>query len=278
MKRLRGCDDCEDCEEFFEEHHEDDRVDPADDGGYKDEKEEIESIDHVPDADTDADGPAVEQIPAYDWGQVFAAFMTTQAFARVTRHILPCMSSVLPPIKDILRAFEVTPFESVKVVILGQDPYHGVGQATGLAFSVRPGVRTPPSLQNILLELVSDTGISKTPPTDLEGWARQGVLLLNTTLTVLRGKPRCHSGIGWSELALLVIRNLSARRRNLVFMLWGNDARRYAVHVDGEKHLVIESVHPSPYSARHGFFGSKPFSRCNAYLRKNGIEEIDWSL
>jgi len=186
--------------------------------------------------------------------------------------------AVYPHPKNIFKAFELTPFDRVRVVILGQDPYHGAHQAHGLSFSVTEGVRNPPSLQNIFKELASDT--SKQPKDesgDLSRWAAQGVLLLNATLTVRAGAAGSHQGHGWEEFTDAVIQKLSDDREHLVFILWGNYARSKGAHIDRTKHLVIESAHPSPFSAYNGFFGSKPFSKTNAYLVEHGETPIDWS-
>ena len=183
---------------------------------------------------------------------------------------------VFPPPKNIFRAFELTPFDKVEVVILGQDPYHGPGQANGLCFAVGEGQRLPPSLQNIFKELESDIGPVKNKTGDLERWAKQGVLLLNATLTVRARTAGSHQGKGWEEFTDAVIRELSDERENLVFILWGNYAKSKGAHIDRSKHLVIESAHPSPFSAHSGFFGSRPFSKTNAYLVKQGKQAIDW--
>lgn len=184
--------------------------------------------------------------------------------------------SVYPAPKDIFRAFALCPFEDVKVVILGQDPYHGKGQAIGLSFAVHESVPLPPSLRNIYTEIRSDLGIEPLPSGDLSRWATQGVLLLNATLTVEAGKAGSHQGRGWEAFTDAAIAALSEKREHLVFILWGNYARAKGAHIDRTKHLVIESPHPSPFSAHNGFFGSRPFSTTNEYLRANGEKEIDW--
>jgi len=184
---------------------------------------------------------------------------------------------VFPPPKNIFRAFELTPFDKVEVVILGQDPYHGSKQANGLCFAVGEGVALPPSLQNIFKELESDVGQSIVHRSgDLERWATQGVLLLNATLTVRAHKAGSHQGKGWEQFTDAVIRELSEEREHLVFILWGNYAKQKGAHIDRSKHLVIQSAHPSPFSAASGFFGSKPFSKTNAYLVMQGKKPIDW--
>lgn len=186
--------------------------------------------------------------------------------------------TVYPHPKNIFAAFDQTSFDQVKVVILGQDPYHGASQAHGLSFSVVEGVRNPPSLQNIFKELESDLGVEVTNNSgDLSRWAKQGVLLLNSTLTVRAGIPGSHQGKGWEQFTDAVIQALSSKREHLVFILWGNYAKAKGAHIDRSKHLVIESPHPSPFSAHTGFFGSRPFSRTNEYLRRNELDEVDWT-
>ncbi len=184
---------------------------------------------------------------------------------------------IYPPPKNIFRAFELTPFDKVEVVILGQDPYHGPNQANGLCFAVNEGVPLPPSLQNIFKEIESDLGQKLIHRTgDLERWAKQGVLLLNATLTVKARTAGSHQGKGWEEFTDAVIRTLSDRKENLVFILWGNYAKSKGAHIDRFKHCVIESAHPSPFSASNGFFGSKPFSKTNHYLITQDKKPIDW--
>lgn len=185
--------------------------------------------------------------------------------------------TVYPHPKNIFNAFELTPFNEVRVVILGQDPYHGQGQAHGLSFSVVEGVRNPPSLQNIYKELESDLGKPVDTSTgDLTRWAKQGVLLLNATLTVRANTPGSHQGKGWEQFTDAAIKALSDKRERLVFILWGNYAKAKGAHIDRAKHLVIESPHPSPFSAHSGFFGSKPFSKTNEYLEEHGSAVIQW--
>ena len=187
---------------------------------------------------------------------------------------------IYPAPKNIFRAFELCPFDKVKVVILGQDPYHGPRQANGLCFSVSEGVSLPPSLQNIFKELSVDCSLPfealAKKGGSLEHWAKQGVLLLNATLTVQAHKAGSHQGKGWEEFTDAVIRNLSEEREHLVFILWGNYAKAKGAHIDRSKHLVIESAHPSPFSAGNGFFGSKPFSKTNEYLLAHNKKPIDW--
>ena len=183
--------------------------------------------------------------------------------------------TIYPPKQQVFSAF-TTDLNDVKVVIIGQDPYHGPGQANGLAFSVHPGIRIPPSLQNIFKEIHDDVG-SPIPNTgDLTRWAKQGVLLLNNTLTVEAHHAGSHRGLGWEIFTEHIIRYLNDQRPHLVFILWGRDARSKKTMIDKSKHCIIESAHPSPLSAHNGFFGSRPFSRCNQQLRDWGLTEIKW--
>ena len=183
---------------------------------------------------------------------------------------------IYPPGGQIFRAFDLTPFEQVKVVILGQDPYHGPEQAHGLSFSVGPGVAPPPSLQNIYKELAGDLGIAHPGHGNLESWARQGVLLLNSCLTVEDGRAGSHQGKGWERFTDAVIAALNQEHKGLAFILWGRKAQDKGASIDRDRHLVITSVHPSPLSAHNGFFGSRPFSRTNDYLAAQGKSPIDW--
>jgi uracil-DNA glycosylase len=186
--------------------------------------------------------------------------------------------TVYPPSGEEFAALEATPYQDVKVFILGQDPYHGPNQAHGMAFSVRPGVTPPPSLQNIFTELKNELGI--TPPRDgyLMPWARQGVLLLNAVLTVRRGEPNSHKGQGWETFTDAVIRAVSAKDDQVIFVLWGAYAQKKIKLIDAEKHGILKSAHPSPLSAHNGFWGSKPFGTVNKLLREAGKNEIDWDL
>ena len=185
---------------------------------------------------------------------------------------------VYPPKEDIFSALNLTPFSKVKAVIIGQDPYHGPNQAHGLSFSVKDGVRIPPSLVNIFKELHSDLNITAPKDGNLNAWAKQGVLLLNNQLTVLEGLPMSHKDIGWNEFTDRVIELISERRENIVFILWGSPAQKKGKAVDTKKHFVLKSVHPSPLSSYRGFFGSKPFSQANDFLKSKDIKPIDWSL
>lgn len=186
--------------------------------------------------------------------------------------------NVLPPKQCMFKALELTPLESIKVVILGQDPYHGKGEANGLAFSVNKGIRIPPSLKNIYKELNSDLGIEIPSHGDLTQWAQEGVLLLNSILTVQEDKPASHRDIGWQQYTDLLISQISKEKEHVVFILWGKYAQSKIPLIDQSKHLIISSSHPSPFSANKGFLGSKPFSRCNNWLKQNNISQIDWRI
>ncbi|WP_226664882.1 uracil-DNA glycosylase [Microbulbifer aggregans] len=186
--------------------------------------------------------------------------------------------NIFPPGGQIFNAFNSTPFDQVKVVILGQDPYHGAGQAHGLCFSVMPGVRIPPSLQNIYKELASDLGI--TPPTHgcLQPWAEQGVLLLNATLTVEESRAGAHQGRGWEQFTDAAVHALAEQRDGLVFILWGSYAQKKGSFIDRNRHLVLRAPHPSPLSAHRGFFGTRPFSQANQWLEQHGEAPVNWAL
>ncbi|OFY57459.1 MAG: uracil-DNA glycosylase [Bacteroidetes bacterium RBG_19FT_COMBO_42_10] len=186
------------------------------------------------------------------------------------------MRTIFPPGSLIFNAFNLCPFDKIKAVIIGQDPYHGPGQAHGLCFSVREGMEFPPSLINIFKEIESDLGFKPLPTGNLERWAAQGVLLLNATLTVRAHQAGSHQKKGWEEFTDSVIRIINTEKINTVFFLWGAYAQRKGETIDRSRHLVLESVHPSPLSAARGFFGNKQFSRCNDYLISKGIEPIDW--
>jgi uracil-DNA glycosylase len=185
---------------------------------------------------------------------------------------------IFPRGPEYFRALDLTPLPNVKVVILGQDPYHGEGQAHGLCFSVRPGVRVPPSLVNIYKEMQTDLGIPPAKHGFLEHWARQGVLLLNSVLTVEQAQAASHQGKGWEKFTDAVIRAVNDQCSHVVFMLWGAYAQKKAAFVDQRRHLVLKAPHPSPLSAHNGFFGSRHFSQANAYLISNGRDPVDWQL
>lgn len=184
--------------------------------------------------------------------------------------------TVYPPGPNIFRAFDLCPFDKVKVVIVGQDPYHGVRQANGLSFSVNDGIPLPPSLKNIYTEIRNDLGITPSMSGDLTRWAEQGVLMLNSVLTVMAGNPASHAGRGWETFTDAVIQSLNDKREHIVYMLWGKYAQTKGLVIDNEKNLVLTSAHPSPYSVTK-FYGNHHFSRCNEYLRKHNLEPIDWS-
>ena len=200
-------------------------------------------------------------------------------FLEIKRNLIHALSKnkVYPPANLIFNAFNLTPFDKVKVVILGQDPYHGPNQAMGLSFSVPKGIKIPPSLINIFKEFQDDLGIKEPNSGDLTNWAKQGVLLLNASLSVTANQPNSHSNFGWQIFSDAVIRILSEQKSNLVFMLWGNYAKSKANLIDCEKHLVLQAAHPSPL-ARGAFFGCKHFSKCNDYLKFNQISPINWDL
>jgi len=185
---------------------------------------------------------------------------------------------IFPAGSEWFRALDLTPLDKVRVVILGQDPYHGPGQAHGLCFSVKPGARTPPSLVNIYKEMESDLGIAPARHGFLEHWAKQGVLLLNAVLTVEMGRAASHQGRGWEDFTDAVIRLVNAKEEPVVFMLWGSHAQKKAAFVDQRKHLVLKCPHPSPLSAHNGFFGCRHFSKANAFLQSRGLPPIDWAL
>ena len=183
--------------------------------------------------------------------------------------------TIFPPANKVFYAFRETSYKDTKVVILGQDPYHGEGEANGLCFSVNEGIKMPPSLNNIYKELYNDLMIKRTR-TDLSDWARNGVLLLNSVLTVEKDKPASHKFVGWEEFTDSVIKKLNEKEEPVVFILWGNFAKSKMKYITNPKHLIISSSHPSPFSVHYGFFGSKPFSKTNEFLRKNGLKEIEW--
>lgn len=185
---------------------------------------------------------------------------------------------IFPPKNRILRALELTDYDNVKVVILGQDPYHGIGEANGLSFSVSLGIKLPPSLKNIYKELNNDLNIPIASVGTLECWAKEGVLLLNSVLTVEKDKPASHKNIGWEIFTDAIIKKINEKQTPVVFILWGNFARSKKKYITNPKHYIIESPHPSPFSANNGFFGSKPFSKTNEFLKKNNLKEINWTV
>ena len=212
------------------------------------------------------------------WKEALTAEWDKPYFVQLTDFVRAAYGAgtVYPPAKDIFAAFDSCPFDKVKVVILGQDPYHEPGQANGMCFSVADGVRQPPSLVNIFKEIKDDLGVEPYASGDLSRWARQGVLLLNATLTVEAHRAGSHQGRGWEVFTDAAIERLSRERSGLVFMLWGSYAIRKGEHIDRTRHLVLTSPHPSPLSAYRGFFGNHHFSLANAYLAKQGLSTIDW--
>lgn len=217
---------------------------------------------------------------ATDWNPVLGAELAQPYFAEL-RHFVDAERrhhQVFPPAEDVFAALHLTPYAEVKVLILGQDPYHGPGQAHGLCFSVRPGVVIPPSLANIHAELEADLGLPRPDHGGLDAWARQGVLLLNATLTVRAHRAASHQGKGWETFTDAVIRAVDAKGERVVFILWGSSARRKRALVDTSRHAVIESPHPSPLSAHRGFLGSRPFSRANEALVAVDQEPVDWRI
>ena len=215
------------------------------------------------------------------WKEVLSAEFKKPYFKQVVEHIKTEKEqgkTIYPAGSHIFHAFDATPFDAVKVVILGQDPYHGPNQAHGLSFSVQKGVPPPPSLVNIFKELHDDVGIPIPNHGYLEKWAQQGVLLLNASLTVRAHEPMSHSKIGWHHFTDAAIAKVSEEKKHVVFMLWGRYAQQKEALIDTSKHLVLKSAHPSPLSAKTGFFGNRHFSKANAYLVKHGIDPIDWAL
>ena len=215
-----------------------------------------------------------------EWDDILATEFQ-QEYYRKIRYFLKkeyAEQTIYPPMNDIFNALRYTSYSDVKAVLLGQDPYHGPGQAHGLCFSVQPGVQPPPSLQNIFKELQSDLGINPPQNGTLTKWARQGVLLLNTVLTVRQGCANSHKNLGWTTFTDHVIERLNERERPIVFLLWGGNARSKKNLITAPQHLVLECPHPSPLSAYNGFFGCRHFSKCNTFLELNGIAPIDWDL
>lgn len=209
-----------------------------------------------------------------DWYR-YLTFFKSSTFVKIKQTIENDPNNIFPPKHLILKSFNECPLGNLKVIIIGQDPYHGQGEANGLCFSVNECVKTPPSLRNIFLELKSDIGVERRS-TDLLDWARQGVLLLNRTLTVYRKQANSHKDIGWHYLTNEVIKIINEHKQNCVFILWGRNAQELIQYIDKSKHHIIKSAHPSPFSANNGFFGSKPFSQCNDILIKTNQESIKW--
>lgn len=211
------------------------------------------------------------------WTEILAPIKNTEYFTTLWEKVKEEYQTTkcFPPKNQIFRAIELTPFEEVKVVIIGQDPYHNDNQANGLCFSVSDKVTAPPSLKNIFKELEDDLGIKKTS-NELEMWAKQGVLLLNATLTVRAHEANSHKDLGWEKFTDFIIKEISDKKENVVFVLWGAFAQKKAGLIDASKHFVIQSAHPSPFSVHKGFFGSRPFSKINQFLQEKGKEPINW--
>lgn len=215
-----------------------------------------------------------------DWDEVLSSVWNSPGFKKIMSIIDKKYSETtcFPEYNDIFNALKLTPYSKVKVVILGQDPYHGTGEAHGLSFSVKDDIKKPPSLKNIFKELHDDLGYPEPKSGNLEKWAKEGVLLLNSVLTVEKDKAASHKDLGWEILTDHIIKLLNMKETPIVFILWGNFAKKKKVYITNKKHLIIESPHPSPFSAYTGFFGSKPFSKTNNFLIKNNIEPIDFNL
>lgn len=222
----------------------------------------------------------VDKMIGNDWDQKLKIIWDSPGFKKFYSKIMEEYEKkvIFPPKDYIFNALKLTSYENVKVVIVGQDPYHGEGEAHGLSFSVQKGVKIPPSLQNIYKELYDDLGIPPKDNGDLTGWAKEGVLLLNAVLTVEKDKAASHRNLGWEPLTDYIIKLLNKKETPVVFILWGNFAKEKAKFITNPKHFIITSPHPSPFSAYSGFFGSKPFSKTNNYLTQKKVKPIDWSL
>lgn len=215
-----------------------------------------------------------------DWDIILGSYFKSPIFKELLKKVNKEYQNkiVYPLKKDIFNALKLTPFNNVKVVILGQDPYHGEGEAHGLAFSVKPGIKLPPSLKNIFKELQNDLNIKSPVNGNLTLWGKEGVLLLNTCLTVVKDNPNSHQNIGWDKLTNLIIEKLNDKESPVVFILWGNFAKSKKELITNPKHLILESSHPSPLSVNRNFFGSKPFSKTNEFLIKNNLKPINWQI
>jgi len=215
-----------------------------------------------------------------DWDEKLSVIWNSNGFKKFYNIVMDeyNQKTIFPPKDHIFEALKLTSFKNTKVVIVGQDPFHGVGEAHGLSFSVQKGIKIPPSLKNIYKELESDLGIKPKEHGDLSGWAKQGVLLLNAVLTVEKDKAASHRNLGWERLTDYVIKVLNTKESPIVFVLWGNFAKEKSALISNPKHLIITSPHPSPFSANSGFFGSRPFSKANNFLEANKEKTIDWSL
>ena len=215
-----------------------------------------------------------------DWDKVLEEEYHQEYFKKIVNFINKEYKekTIFLPKNRILRALNLTSYEDVKVVIIGQDPYHGTGEANGLCFAVSDGIKLPPSLKNIYKELENDLGITPATVGNLECWAKEGVLLLNAVLTVEKDKPASHKNIGWEIFTDAIIKKLNEKEKPVVFILWGNFAKGKKQYITNKNHYIIESSHPSPFSATYGFFGNKPFSKTNNYLKSKNIKEIDWHV
>lgn len=215
-----------------------------------------------------------------DWDNELKVIWNSPNFNKFYQNVLKLYDKelIFPPKKDIFNALKLTPYKDVKVVIVGQDPYHGEGEAMGLSFSVHKDIKIPPSLKNIYQELYDDLGITPHGDGDLTKWAKEGVLLLNSVLTVKKDSPASHKNLGWELMTDYIIKKVNAKTTPVVFILWGNFAKSKAQYITNPIHLIISSPHPSPFSCRSGFFGSRPFSRTNEFLKKNNLQPIDWRL
>lgn len=215
-----------------------------------------------------------------NWDKVLEEEYQKEYFRKIVLYINKAYKErpIYPPKNHILRALNLTDYNNVKVVILGQDPYHGIGEANGLAFAVNNGIKLPPSLKNIYKELNDDLNIPISTKGDLTCWAKEGVLLLNSILTVEKDKPASHKNLGWETFTDAIIKKINEKDKPVVFILWGNFAKSKKTLITNPQHLIIESSHPSPFSCNYGFFGSRPFSKTNNFLRKNGIQEIDFTI
>lgn len=213
-----------------------------------------------------------------DWDEILKVIESSEGFHKFLKTIdnLYNQKIIYPKKENIFNALKLTPYSDVKVIIVGQDPYHGENEAHGLSFSVQKGIKIPPSLKNIYKELYDDLGIVRGDNGDLSDWAQQGVLLLNAVLTVEKDKAASHRNMGWELLTDYIIKCINEKNEPVVFILWGNFAKEKVKYITNKSHLIITSPHPSPFSARTGFFGSKPFSKTNNFLEKNGYDKINW--
>ena len=215
-----------------------------------------------------------------DWDEKLKVIWDSEGFKKFYKIVEEEYKNkiIFPPKDHIFEALKLTSFKDTRVVIVGQDPYHGEGEAHGLSFSVQKGVKVPPSLQNIYKELESDLGIPPRNNGDLTGWAKSGVLMLNAVLTVVKDTPASHRKLGWERLTDYIIKTLNEKEEPVVFILWGNFAKEKMSLITNPHHLILTSPHPSPFAARYGFFGSKPFSKTNEFLKSKGLKEIEWDL